>query len=56
MELFQSLNEQGKTIVLVTHEPEVAEYAKRRLFFRDGELVSDDKGRAPQTTLREVNG
>ena len=42
MELFQSLNEDGKTIVLVTHEPEIAEYAKRRLVFRDGELVSDD--------------
>jgi len=47
MELFQSLNEQGKTIVLVTHEPEIAEYAKRRLVFRDGELVSDDKAPAP---------
>jgi putative ABC transport system ATP-binding protein len=46
MELFQSLNEQGKTIVLVTHEPEIAEYAKRRLVFRDGELVSDDKAAA----------
>jgi putative ABC transport system ATP-binding protein len=42
MELFQALNEAGKTIVLVTHEPEIAEYAKRRLVFRDGELVSDD--------------
>lgn len=42
MELFQSLNDEGKTIVLVTHEPEIAEYAKRRLVFRDGELVSDD--------------
>ncbi len=42
MELFQSLNNEGKTIVLVTHEPEIAEYAKRRLIFRDGELVSDD--------------
>lgn len=55
MELFQSLNEAGKTIVLVTHEPEIAEYAKRRLFFRDGELVSDDKGREPQTSLSEVH-
>lgn len=42
MELFQSLNAEGKTIVLVTHEPDIAEYAKRRLVFRDGELVSDD--------------
>jgi putative ABC transport system ATP-binding protein len=41
MRLFQTLNDQGKTIVLVTHEPEIAEYAKRKLHFRDGLLVSD---------------
>ena len=41
MELFTSLNANGKTIVLVTHEPEIAEYAKRKLVFRDGELVED---------------
>ena len=42
MRLFQKLNEQGTTIILVTHEPEVAAYAKRQLVFRDGLLVSDD--------------
>jgi putative ABC transport system ATP-binding protein len=42
MQLFQALNDEGKTIVLVTHEPEVADFAKRKLFFRDGELVSDE--------------
>lgn len=42
MELFQSLNEAGKTVVIVTHETEIADFAKRRLLFRDGELVSDD--------------
>jgi putative ABC transport system ATP-binding protein len=42
MALFQTLNDEGKTIVLVTHEPDIAEFAKRRLIFRDGELVSDD--------------
>lgn len=42
MALFQSLNENGTTIILVTHEPEVAAYAKRQLIFRDGVLVSDE--------------
>lgn len=55
MELFQNLNDQGKTIVLVTHEPEIADFAKRRLLFRDGELVSDERNSEPQTALREVN-
>ena len=41
MELFTHLNANGKTIVLVTHEPEIADYAKRKLVFRDGELVED---------------
>lgn len=42
MKLFQHLNEQGTTIILVTHEPEVAAYAKRQMIFRDGFLVADD--------------
>lgn len=42
MALFQELNENGTTIILVTHEPEVAAYAKRQLIFRDGHLVSDE--------------
>lgn len=42
MQLFTALNDEGKTIVIVTHEPEIAAYAKRQLFFRDGELVSDE--------------
>jgi putative ABC transport system ATP-binding protein len=42
MELFQNLNEQeGITVVLVTHEPDIAEYAKRRIVFRDGLIISD---------------
>jgi putative ABC transport system ATP-binding protein len=43
MQIFQSLNDAGKTIVLVTHEPEIAAFAKRRLLFRDGRLVSDER-------------
>jgi putative ABC transport system ATP-binding protein len=44
MALFQRLNsEQQITIVLVTHEQDIAEYAKRRVMFRDGVIVSDEK-------------
>jgi putative ABC transport system ATP-binding protein len=41
MALFQQLNDAGITIVLVTHEPDIAAFAKRKLMFRDGELVED---------------
>ena len=42
MGLFQELNNQGKTIIMVTHEPELAAYTKRIITLRDGELVSDE--------------
>jgi putative ABC transport system ATP-binding protein len=42
MSLFQKLNEEGVTIVLVTHEPEVAIYAKRVVEVRDGRIVRDE--------------
>jgi len=43
MGLFQELNRQGKTIIMVTHEPELASYTRRIITLRDGELVSDKK-------------
>jgi len=43
MGLFQQLNERGKTIIMVTHEPELAAYTRRIITLRDGELVSDKK-------------
>jgi putative ABC transport system ATP-binding protein len=42
MEIFQDLNEKGLTIILVTHEPDVARFAKRVLIFRDGKISKDD--------------
>ncbi len=44
MKLFTELHQQGITIVMITHEPEVAEYATRQITFRDGEVVADTKG------------
>lgn len=41
MGLFRQLNDRGKTIIMVTHEPELAAYTKRIITLRDGELVSD---------------
>src|ERR1700694_2531330 len=42
MEIFQRLNDQGLTIVLVTHELDVAHFAKRTLIFRDGKIRKDE--------------
>ena len=41
MELFAKLNQQGNTVVVVTHEDNIAEYTKRILTFKDGMLISD---------------
>ena len=46
MEFFVNLNEKfGKTIVLVTHEPDIAEYTKRILRFKDGKIIEDVRRR-----------
>jgi putative ABC transport system ATP-binding protein len=41
MELFQTLHNQGQTIILVTHEPDIATHAKRQIILRDGKVESD---------------
>ena len=41
MAIFQELNEEGKTIVLITHEHDISEHAKRVVTFRDGKILSD---------------
>ena len=43
MEIFCELNRQGKTVILVTHEPEIAAYTRRTVTFRDGLIVSDER-------------
>jgi putative ABC transport system ATP-binding protein len=41
MGIFQKLNDEGITVILVTHEPDIAEYATRRILFRDGKVIED---------------
>jgi len=41
--LFDSLHAQGQTIILVTHDPQVAAHAARRIFIRDGKIESDER-------------
>lgn len=46
LDLLQSLNEEGRTILMVTHEPDVAERTKRRIVLRDGEVQIDERLRS----------
>jgi putative ABC transport system ATP-binding protein len=43
MAIFQKLNEEGHTIVMITHEPDIAAYAKRVIHIRDGKIIKDEK-------------
>lgn len=41
MAIFQDINEKGHTVVMITHEPDIAQHAKRVIMIRDGHLISD---------------
>jgi putative ABC transport system ATP-binding protein len=53
MALFQALNERGLTIVLVTHEHDIAAYASRQISFRDGRVVRDEPVPEPRSARAE---
>ncbi|HLV98844.1 MAG TPA: ABC transporter ATP-binding protein [Ktedonobacterales bacterium] len=54
MAILQELNEQGLTIVLVTHESDIAAYCKRQVLFRDGIVVHDSLNPAPRVAREEL--
>ena len=55
MAIFQRLNrDQGITTVMVTHEPDIAAYANRNIYFRDGRVVRDEKVAQPKQAERDV--
>jgi putative ABC transport system ATP-binding protein len=55
MEIFQRLNgERGLTILVITHEPDIAEYAERLIAFRDGRVVGDRRIAARRIARNEL--
>ncbi len=55
MAVFQELNREGVTIVLVTHEPDIAQHTKRVVTFRDGFLTSDEHIKRPVDARELIN-
>ena len=53
MALFQDLHAEGRTIVIVTHEPDIARHCQRIVRFRDGKVVGDEKVEKP-VDAREI--
>jgi putative ABC transport system ATP-binding protein len=53
MALFQELNSQGKTIVFVTHEPDIASFSSRTIMLRDGKVMKDSRNEG-RRSAREV--
>lgn len=49
--LFQQLHARGRTIIFVTHNPELAAYSSRNIVLRDGKIVSDTVNNSPQSAL-----
>ncbi len=52
--VFQELHAQGKTIVLVTHEHDIADYAQRIITFRDGRILTDTKNPKPRSAREDL--
>jgi putative ABC transport system ATP-binding protein len=42
MDIFSEINNEGRTVILVTHEPDIAQYTRRVILFRDGKMISDE--------------
>jgi putative ABC transport system ATP-binding protein len=57
MSIFQDINDQGHTIVMITHEPDIAAHAKRIITIKDGNIVLDVKNthqvRAKKTVVAD---
>lgn len=53
MAIFQELNEGGHTIVMITHEPDIAEHAKRIIQLKDGKIVDDSDKHHQRKVLKE---
>jgi putative ABC transport system ATP-binding protein len=53
MRVFESLSEQGQTVIMVTHEPDIAAHARRVVVLRDGVIASDDSGEVFRSRMHQ---
>jgi putative ABC transport system ATP-binding protein len=56
MELFVELHQQGMTVVIVTHDPSIAQYAERVVRFKDGSILSDERSAPSATREARIEG
>lgn len=54
MQIFQQLNDQGITIVMVTHEPDIAKFASSNILFKDGKIIANTKVNDRKNALKEL--
>lgn len=54
MELFQKLHDEGKTVLLITHESHISSYAERIITFRDGHVISDKQNPQPRKASEDL--
>ena len=54
MAIFQKLNQQGMSIVVVTHEPDIAHYADRIIVFKDGHVLTDERVTQRRNAAQEL--
>jgi len=54
MGLFQQLNESGISLIMVTHELDIAAYCKRIVVMRDGQVISDTRNEHRRSALEEI--
>ena len=53
MAIIQGLNAKGTMVVLVTHEPDIADFGKRKVVFKDGQIISDEVNQYPKNAAEE---
>lgn len=54
MAIFQDLNEKGHTIIMITHEPDIAEHAKRIIRLKDGQIIGDGYNRRQRKARNKI--